>query len=580
MKLQLDPGPGTTDRGFLGDLSIYGLPFPLLCVVVLIVATLSSPARVQEFDETFEHWPLDHRINGKIIMASDLTDMSVVAAALSSDRAQKVTLLLDDPDLDAAVTPFRAVFGEHPYALTVRRLDPDDPNDIDDLLKNCDILCLQLSPDVTDALREGLRAALNAFHAHIAAGKTLIATGGATELLSDIYRVTSNESTRVLRGLNLVPNCVIETQFERSVPGRAGLLSVLTLHPRAVGIGIEKNTALLLDGRRVRVLGEGGATFLLMANERQALRVQSISGRPQGRRSAGAGLIDLTQWRREAIDRTLAPFPPLKPRTPFVGNGTLVIVGGGGMPQGLMARFVEFAGGPEKARLVYVPCSENDVVSARQGTVQSWKKMGVRHATFIHTKDRHRANSDETILAPLREATGIWFGGGRQWNFADSYYGTEAHRLMKDVLKRGGVVGGSSAGASIQARYLARATPIGNLRIMAPGYERGGLGFISGVAIDQHFSQRNRQRDMTALVNRYPQLLGIGIDESTALIVQKSIAKVVGRGQVYFYDRQRPLYPDRPDYISVSAGSSFDLALRKVLIDDSTAETPKAGIDP
>ena len=108
---------------------------------------------------------------------------------------------------------------------------------------------------------------------------------------------------------------------------------------------------------------------------------------------------------------------------------------------------------------------------------------------------------------------------------------------MKDVLKRGGVIGGSSAGASIQANYRARATPIGNSKIMAFGYERGGLGFISGVAIDQHFSQRRRHKDMTQLVDTHPQLLGIGIDESTAIIVQKSKAKVVGRGKVHFYDR-------------------------------------------
>ena len=138
--------------------------------------------------------------------------------------------------------------------------------------------------------------------------------------------------------------------------------------------------------------------------------------------------------------------------------------------------------------------------------------MGVKHATYLHTKDRNKANSDEEFLEPLREATGLYFGGGRQWNFSDSYYGTKAHELMKDVLKRGGVIMGSSAGASIQGRYLARATPIGNSKIVAFGYERGGLGFLDGVAIDQHFTQRNRFKDMSGLMDRYPQLLGIGID--------------------------------------------------------------------
>ena len=232
-------------------------------------------------------------------------------------------------------------------------------------------------------------------------------------------------------------------------------------------------------------------------------------------------LLDLTQWRREAIDRTLPPFPAKEPRPPLVENGTLIIVGGGGTPRGLTRKMVELAGGTEKARLVYIPCSENDTVAERQRVVENWRRMGVKHATYLHTKDRMKAHTDEAFLAPLKEATGLYFGGGRQWNFADSYYGTKAHELMKDVLKRGGVIAGSSAGASIQGRYLARATPISNTKLIAFGYERGGLGFLDGVAIDQHFTQRNRFRDMSRFVDHYPQLLGIGIDESTALIVQK-----------------------------------------------------------
>ncbi|MBM3967810.1 MAG: peptidase S51 [Planctomycetes bacterium] len=211
-----------------------------------------------------------------------------------------------------------------------------------------------------------------------------------------------------------------------------------------------------------------------------------------------------------------------------------MIVGGGGMPDGLMARFVEIAGGKD-AKLIYVPCLEDDDATREAGTLNVWKGMGVQQCSMIHTKNRVRANEDDAFLEPLKSATGIWFGGGRQWNLADSYYGTKAHQLMLDVVAKGGIVGGSSAGASIQGNYLARATPIENFRIMAPGYERGGLGFIRGVAIDQHFSQRGRQKDLRSLVQTYPQMLGIGIDEATAIIVRKSTAEVVGTGRVFFY---------------------------------------------
>jgi len=111
---------------------------------------------------------------------------------------------------------------------------------------------------------------------------------------------------------------------------------------------------------------------------------------------------------------------------------------------------------------------------------------------------------------------------------------------------------------------MCRANPVANFDIMAPGYERG-LGFIRGVAIDQHFSQRGRQKDMTKLVNRYPQLLGIGIDESTALVVQKSRAEIIGSGKVYFYDRNEPVIPGDDDYLAFGDGEAFDLAERRFI---------------
>ena len=95
----------------------------------------------------------------------------------------------------------------------------------------------------------------------------------------------------------------------------------------------------------------------------------------------------------------------------------------------------------------------------------------------------------------------------------------------------------------------------------------GGLGFISGVAIDQHFSQRGRQKDMTQLMSVHPQLLGIGLDERTAIEVQKSVATVIGSGRVFFYDTSREDSGDEPDYIALPAGSSYNLARREVIID-------------
>lgn len=552
----------------------------------LLAATFAGLAFAQVFDEQFDHWPTDLRLRGTLVLASELDDLSVLrdAVARAADAA-KPTIVAHVDAADSAASDRLAAQYRRIVAPTKSMEDAatrdnpaDDANEpspavevvaasdvaAGKLTPQADrgVLCWHSTPQMTTETQAAFAAAGDALRKHLDAGGTLVVVGSAAELASRHRLDAADGQPRTQDATHLAPDCVIATDYD-DARDRGKLLAALALQPRSVGVGIEKNTALVLSGRTLRAIGSGTVTLLLMANERQPLRVQKLAARRSPRQPPHEYLADLTEWRRDAIDRTLPPFPPPEPRPPLVENGTLVIVGGGGMPRGLMRRFVDLAGGNDEARLVYVPCAEEDDVGQRHGTLDEWKRMGVKHATFLHTKDRRRANEDEEFFSPLRDATGIWFGGGRQWNLADSYYGTTAHRLMKDVLRRGGVIGGSSAGASIQARYLARATPIGNTRIMAPGYERGGLGFLSGVAIDQHFSQRGRQRDMTELMRRHPQLLGIGLDEATAIVVQMSTAEIVGDGKVYFYDRRQPVFPDRPDYIALGAGARFDLVERK-----------------
>jgi cyanophycinase len=135
---------------------------------------------------------------------------------------------------------------------------------------------------------------------------------------------------------------------------------------------------------------------------------------------------------------------------------------------------------------------------------------------------------------------------------------------MFDVLKRGGVIAGSSAGATIQGDYLARGGVFNNFDIRYEGYERG-LGFLKGVAIDQHFTQRNRHADMTQLMKVYPQYLGIGIDEATAIVVKGSTADVIGKGKVHFYDARRKVEAGQPDFEALSEGGRYDLKERRIL---------------
>src|ERR671920_48480 len=129
---------------------------------------------------------------------------------------------------------------------------------------------------------------------------------------------------------------------------------------------------------------------------------------------------------------------------------------------------------------------------------------------------------------------------------------------------RGGVVGGTSAGASILASYLLRGARSGNTIIMAPEYEKG-FGFLRGVAIDQHVVARERLRDLAdSLLPRRPDLLGISEDEGTAWVVRGDTAEVIGRGQAFVYGGNDPNDPGVP-YLALRPGDVYDLGARRVL---------------
>src|SRR5262249_29687710 len=231
-------------------------------------------------------------------------------------------------------------------------------------------------------------------------------------------------------------------------------------------------------------------------------------------------------------------------------------------PAEVVKRFIEEAGGPESL-LVVVPTALEDPIPAEPGEVVMLKRAGAKDVKVLHTRKRAEADTPE-VAGQLKEARGVWVSGRRQWHFVDSYLGTLTEKAFHEVLQRGGVIGGSSAGASIQADYMVRGDPLGNLKMMAEGYEQG-LGFLKGVAIDQHFFRRNRTQDMSDVMSVFPQLLGIGLDEGTAIIVKGSVMEVVGKSNVAVYDRGRPVAEGQPDYELLTAGMRYDLKARKVL---------------
>jgi cyanophycinase len=240
-------------------------------------------------------------------------------------------------------------------------------------------------------------------------------------------------------------------------------------------------------------------------------------------------------------------------------KGALVIVGGAMHDPAIVKRFLDLAGGPDSPIVVIPTAGGGDDYDQNWSGLQQFKEAGATRLTVLHTNDRTRADSEE-FVRPIREARGVFFTGGRQWRLADAYLKTLTHRALNELLEKGGVIGGSSAGASIQGSFLVRGDTKGAETMIGDHVE--GLGFMRNVGIDQHLLKRNRQFDLLELVGKYPQLLGIGIDEDTAIVVQGDEFDVIGQSYVVIYDNQRVLAPAGKFYF-LAAGDRYDLKKRE-----------------
>ena len=261
-----------------------------------------------------------------------------------------------------------------------------------------------------------------------------------------------------------------------------------------------------------------------------------------------------------------APVAPPTPTPSVVGpqEGSLVVVGGGATGPEITKRFVTLAGGKD-AEVVLIPtAAENDPVDTTRAAEAFARSFGFKNVTVVHTRDRVEADS-EAFVAPLKKARAVWFNGGRQWRFVDAFLGTRTQREIEAVLARGGVIGGSSAGATIQGSYLVRGARDGNDILMAKGYEQG-FGYLRGVAVDQHILPRGRAADLAQVVGAHPELLGIGIDESTAIVVEGDRFEVIGRGVVAISDGKDH---DGRRYYLLGTGEKFDLKNRRRLAADA-----------
>ena len=253
-------------------------------------------------------------------------------------------------------------------------------------------------------------------------------------------------------------------------------------------------------------------------------------------------------------DRTMPP-------TTGPTSGTLVVAGGNIKDAAIIERFLELAGGHDVAIVVVPTAAEGDVYTLDWDFLEPFREAGATNLTVLHTRNPAEANT-EAFVAPLKEARGVWFVGGRQWRIADSYLGTLAEKEFRAVLNRGGVIGGSSAGATIQGSYLARGDTNANTIMM--GDHEQGFAYIQNVAIDQHLLMRNRQFDLIEIIQAHPELLGLGLDEDTAIVVKGNEFEVIGQGYVAIYDSSRLVGRDGQFYF-LAPGDHFNMKERQAL---------------
>ena len=250
---------------------------------------------------------------------------------------------------------------------------------------------------------------------------------------------------------------------------------------------------------------------------------------------------------------------------PCVGprRGAILAAGGGELGSEIYTRFLTLAGGPEKAHIVLIPTA-----GAEDGSHDAWtalealQKLGARHIEVLHTRSRRVADLD-AFAAPLKDATGVWISGGRQYRLVDVYLGTRTHTGLAAVLTRGGVLGGNSAGASVLASYLLRGGANSN-EVVVDHDRAEGFGFLRGVALDQHLLARGRENDLIDVLRDHPELLGIGIDEGTALVVTGDVGSVIGSGRVAIYDFTDPLAIIPLRYMV--RGDTYDLGARQMVL--------------
>lgn len=255
-------------------------------------------------------------------------------------------------------------------------------------------------------------------------------------------------------------------------------------------------------------------------------------------------------------------------------KGTLMLVGGGQIPKDIYDRFAQEIGGYDNP-IIIIPSAMDEQELRNDPKFEkikgNFESVGFKKVYVLHTTDRNEANQDK-FYKDFEKAKGVFILGGRQWRLADAYLGTKMISKLENLLAEGGTVAGTSAGATIMGSYLVRGDSDSNQIMM--GDHQEGFGFLKNVAIDQHVLARNRQFDLFEIINAYPSLLGLALDERTGLVIKNQTGEVIGDSYVLVYDgkewaEETKTYhytvPNDPTFYLLQKGDQYDFSNLRIV---------------
>jgi cyanophycinase len=256
-----------------------------------------------------------------------------------------------------------------------------------------------------------------------------------------------------------------------------------------------------------------------------------------------------------------------------------VIIGGGGRTEKILAKIVQLAGG-NGAKIVVFPMASGVPDESGPQQAQEFKTLGAGEA-FSLKLSRQQADTD-SALQLLNGATGVYFTGGDQSRLTAALKGTKVETWMHHFYQRGGILAGTSAGAAVMSQVMITGEvqrPVGDSTFNTIEAEnivtKDGFGFVTDAIIDQHFVRRRRHNRLLSLVLEHSQLVGIGIDENTAIWLKPDHTfEVMGENAVLIYDatkaaakREAAGYGLRASSLRchvLRQGSIYDLKSKKV----------------